>query len=633
LRSKEGAKKAGPPTGLIALVLVAGTVALFAGALPRTFINFDDDTYVTENPHVLAGVTAQGTAWALTTFKGSNWHPITWLSHMIDAQAFGQEAVKHHVVNLLLHATNVALLFLVLTSMTGAVWPSACAAALFAVHPLHVESFAWIAERKDVLSTAFWLLTTAAWLRYVRAPSAGAYALVVAVYAAGLMSKPMLVTLPFTLLLLDVWPLARGPFRRVMEKLPLFAMAAASSVVTAVAQRSGGALQSLTRYPLPGRVANALISYVAYLGKAVWPARLSVFYPYRPTGLTGPATIGAALALVAISAIAWRYRQAAPYALFGWLWYLGTLAPVIGIVQVGGQSMADRYMYVPSIGLFVALAWGAADLASRGPAWRTAIAAATVVVLAALGVASRAQLATWADRRTLFAHALDVTKDNWLAHGNLGNALLNDGEIDGAIAQFREAVRIDPRYQDAHYNLGLAMIRLGRRDEAIAELTRAIEINPNAPNARNNLGGVYAEMGRLGEALEQTRIAVALDPTSRIARFNMANVLAQSGRDPEAIEIYDALAREDPRDPETLDRLGLALIRVERWPQAIERFRQEARLRPGSSNVRESLGYSLARAGRMSEALQEFEEALRLDPRNEQAKLNAQKARAALGLP
>jgi tetratricopeptide (TPR) repeat protein len=615
---------------------------VFVSAAPKSFINYDDDVYVTNNPHVRAGLHEDGVAWAFTTTTASNWHPVTWLSHMLDVQLFGLDAGKHHLVSLLLHAANTALLFLLLAQMTGAVWRSAFAAALFALHPLHVESFAWIAERKDVLSTLLWLATTAAWVRFVRSKTAGRYATVVVLYAIGLMAKPMLVSLPFTLILLDVWPLGRlvlrgsGAWRnlaqRVVEKGPLFALSAASCFVTALAQRSGGAMQDLTRFPFPGRLANAMTAYIAYLGKAVWPAGLAVFYPYRPASLFAWSAMGAMLVLALVTAGVVFVARRAPYVAFGWLWYLGTLVPVIGLVQVGGQSMADRYTYVPLIGPFVAIAWGCGALAGRSAPARNVGATAACAWLIALAVTSRSQLGVWRDRKVLFEHAIAVTTDNWLAHGNLGNTLFNEGDTSGAIAHFNEAIRIDPAYSEGHYNLGLAMEHLGRHDEAIAQFQRALEINPAAANAHNNLGGVYATLGRVDAALEEMRAAVRLDPTSKNARYNLANVLSQAGRDAEAVDVYTELVGLAPNDADALDRLGLALLRLERWPEAIERFRQELRLLPSSVEVHKSLGYAFARAGRMQEALGEFQEAVRLAPGDEEAVGNLRKAQAALGL-
>jgi Flp pilus assembly protein TadD len=619
----------------VAAAVALATLVTFGSVLPKTFVNYDDNVYVTDNPHVRAGVGAAGVRWAFTTTTASNWHPVTWLSHMLDVQMFGLDAGKHHAVNLVLHAVNTALVFLLFATMTGAVWRSAFVAALFALHPLHVESFAWVAERKDVLSTMLWLATSLAWVRYVRNKTAWGYVLVAVLYALGLMCKPMLVTLPATLLLLDVWPLGRlslaggSAWRRVrpfiVEKAPLFAMAAVSCFVTSAAQHSGGALQTLTRFPFAGRLANALVTYVAYLGKTVWPSKLAVFYPYHEIALFSWTAVGAAATLAGVTALVVLVARRAPYVAFGWFWYLGTLVPVIGLVQVGAQSMADRYTYVPLIGLFVGIVWGFQELFGRPGA------VAACAWLVALGLVSRGQLGVWADRRSLFEHAIAVTADNWVAHGNLGNTLLNEGDMSAAIAHFNEAIRIDPSFSDAYYNRGLAMARLGRHDEAVADFERAIQLNPGFANAHVNLGGALLVLGKTDAALEELRTAVRLDPTNRTASSNLANLYVQAGRDAEAVETFSQVLRIAPGDAETIDRLGLALTRLERWPEAIERFQQELVLRPGAAEVHNSLGYSLARAGRMSEALQQFQEAIKIEPGNEEAIHNARMAQAALG--
>jgi len=625
----------------MAAALALLTLACFANALPRTFVNYDDDVYITDNAHVKNGLAPAELGWALTTFHAANWHPATWISHMFDVQLFGLDARKHHLVNLLLHAANAAILFLLLARMTGAAWCSAFAAALFAIHPLHVESFAWIAERKDVLSTLLWLLTTAAWLRYLRLKTAAAYVPVTLLYALGLMAKPMLVTLPFTLLLLDVWPLRRLALsgkasrsdwtRLVREKAPLFALSAASCVVTSIAQGRGGAVQDLMRYPLEGRIANAFVAYAAYLGKTVWPSGLAVFYPYRPFELSSWPVLGAVLAVAGATALALAFKRRAPYVAFGWFWYVGTLVPVIGLVQVGGQSMADRYTYVPLIGLFVAVAWGWADAFGRTAVVRTIGVAAACAWLVALSAASQLQLGTWADRKTLFRHAAAVTTDNCLAHEKLGVTLLDEGDIAGAITHLNEAIRILPGYPDAHYNLGLAMVRQGRPADAVEEFKQVIQLDPTSAIAHNNLGGAYIQLGRLDAALEEINAAIRIDPASREAHFNLANLLAQTGRDADAVEAYAKALGGGSDDAEALDRLALALTRLERWPEAVERFRQELRLRPRAPEVHNSLGIALARMGRMSEALAAFREAVRLAPGYEEAADNVRRAEAALG--
>jgi protein O-mannosyl-transferase len=542
----------------VGAALIVLTLALFGTALPRTFINYDDDVYVTGNPHVRQGVTGSSIVWAFTTTEASNWHPVTWLSHMLDVQLYGLDAVGHHWTSLFLHAANTALLFFVLRRMTGALWRSALAAALFALHPLHVESFAWVAERKDVLSTLFWLLTVAAWTRYLDRTTPARYAVVLALFALGLMSKPMLVTLPFTLLLLDVWPLRRWTASwagLVREKAPLFAMSAASCVATAIAQRRGGALQGFEHFPLPDRLANAIASCGAYLGKTVWPASLAVFYPHPHLGVMTWRVAVSLLAIGGITALALRTYRTAPFLAVGWLWYLGTLVPVIGLVQVGGQGMADRYTYVPLIGIFVAVAWGLDLVAERSRFLRSAVAVAACAWLVALAVVARVQLGTWADRETLFRHALAVTSDNWLAHHNLGTILFNQGKPEDAVVQLTECLRIQPNYTEAHYNLGLALEKLGRHSEAIAEFERALALRPTFGKAHNNLAIILAGQGRTDEAIGHLREAIRIDPSAEKAYFNLGNVLLQTGRAAEAAEALEQAIQLEPDDAAAAESL------------------------------------------------------------------------------
>ena len=426
-------------------------MAAWLPALRNGFINLDDPYYVTANPQVLPGITRAGLAWAMTANVASNWHPLTLLSHMLDCQLYGLHPTGHHATSLLLHLANVLLLFAVLRGMTGAAGRSAAVAALFAVHPLHVESVAWVAERKDVLSALFWILAMGAWARYARAPSLGRYLLVFLLMALGLTAKPMVVTLPFALLLLDVWPLDRlglGWKRLAVEKLPLLALSAASSLITLRYQETS--LVPLGVVPWRLRAANALVSYAAYLGKLFLPRHLAVFYPIQPA-IPAWEVAGAAVLLIAITVLAiWRARRE-PWLLVGWLWFLGTLVPVIGLVQVGRQAMADRYTYIPSIGLFLAVVWSLAEL---GRAHRAALATAAGIVILALAATTRVQIGYWSDGATLFRHALAATDDgNYLAHIGLGKALMGEKDWDGAAAQFRAVLARYPYMGEARAGL------------------------------------------------------------------------------------------------------------------------------------------------------------------------------------
>jgi protein O-mannosyl-transferase len=509
----------------ICLALAVGTLVIYSPVRHYQFLNYDDNDYITQNSHVVTGFACPNFAWAFTRFHSSNWHPLTWLSHMLDVQLWGLNPGGHHTTNVIFHVTNAVLLFLILASMTGARWRSAFVAAVFAWHPLHVESVAWISERKDVLSTLFWLLSMAAYLRYVRHPQARTYLLVVLCLALGLMSKPMLVTLPFTLLLLDYWPLQRAQlssgegrkwFRLVAEKLPLIALAAASGAVTFLAQRYGGALVPLNHLPFSLRLSNALTSYCLYLAKALWPVDLAVFYP-MPGSIPAWQWIGSVLVLVTVTSMVVATAKQYPYLATGWFWFLGTLAPVIGIVQVGEQAMADRYMYVALIGLSMMIAWGLPRLLEGAivPARRVRIAllaASAAVLMACAGLTAR-QLTYWHDSLSLFQHALAVTNDNWFAHGNVAISLGKQGKIREAIAHYRELLRIRPGSLEALNNLAwhLATDHEDRdRDgpQALALVQRALELSP-APDAStlDTLAAALAENRRFDEAAKRAEQA------------------------------------------------------------------------------------------------------------------------------
>jgi tetratricopeptide (TPR) repeat protein len=495
---------------ILCLVLAAVNLALYGQLQDHEFIHYDDYEYVVENPHLRCGLTLRGITWALTTGYAGNWHPLTWLSHMLDCQLYGLNPKGHHLSSLLLHIINTLLLFLVLKRMTGALWRSAFAAALFAFHPLHVESVAWVSERKDVLSTLFWMMTLWAYVRYVERPAIGRYMLSLLFFFLGLTAKPMLVTLPFVLLLMDYWPLARFQFgtlkegeslraggtpvdthpwriagRLLWEKVPFLVLAASSSVVTFLVQREWGTMPSLI--PLKIRAANALYSYALYMGKMIWPQNLAVFYPHPGNTLTLWQWGGAALLLASISLLAVMAARQIPYLIMGWLWYLGTLVPVIGFIQVGSQAMADRYTYVPLIGLFVIISWGVHRLAGKSPLLKGIVSVFAIFAMTGLFVSTMRQVSTWKDGKTLFEHALAVTSRNVLAHNNLGNALAREGKQEEAAYHFAEALRFSPHDATAHNNLGNALVELGRIEEAVAHYTEALRIRPDFKEARDNL--------------------------------------------------------------------------------------------------------------------------------------------------
>jgi Flp pilus assembly protein TadD len=554
---------------VVAALLVAVTAIVYAPVRLHGFLNWDDPDYVTESPHVSAGLTWRGVMWAFTGGHAANWHPLTWLSHMLDVQLFGVHAGPHLIINLLYHLVGTVLLFEALRRMTGAVGRSAFVAALFAVHPLHVESVAWVAERKDVLSTVFWMLTMLAYAAYVRQPRSGRFVLVLVLFALGLLTKPMLVTLPIVLLLLDVWPLDRAPLRvapavavpggrrpapqswghLMREKLPLLALALGSSIVTFLVQRRGGAMGSLAVFPLRHRVANALMVYVEYIGKAIWPMRLAAFYPY-PSSFSVWSVAGAALGLTAMTVFALRSARRYPYVLVGWLWYLGTLVPVIGIVQVGDQSMADRYTYVPLIGIFIIVAWGIPDLLAR---WVPAacrhsvvLAAVAVVIIACYALLARVQVGYWSDSVSLWQHAVSVTSENPRAREKLGSAFRDRGQLTEALANYAEAERSVPADPVIHNDIGLVLTRQGKAADALTEFMTAVRLRPAFAEARGNLGNALAAAGRFPEAIDQYLQALAIDPHQSRWHYSVALLLFKQDRLDDAVQHLQAALRITP---------------------------------------------------------------------------------------
>jgi len=533
---------------LLSLGLLLVAVAIYLQTGSHAFIDFDDNEYVYENPMVRAGLSLDGVVWAFCTFWSANWHPIAWLSHMADVQLFGLDAGWHHLTNVALHGLSPVLLFLVLRSMTNAVWRSALVAALFAVHPQHVESVAWIAERKDVLSTFFWLLTMAAYVNFVRNGGIGRYLLLLATYSLGLMSKPMLVTLPVVLLLLDYWPLGRVASRSssgvrasawelISEKLPLFALAMTSSAITYFAQRSWGAAASLDVIPLGERISNVLVSAVLYFVKTIYPVSLAVSSPHPSSiGESVPAVeivvaIATLSVLTALSASQWRAR---PWIIVGWLWFLIALVPVIGLVQIGSQAMADRYTYVPHIGLFILLVWSVPAVAVRSRYGKFAVGALCASVLLGLSAMARVQAGYWRYGVTLYTHAIRVTNKNWLAWNNLGMQHLNAGRFDTALGCFSEAARIKSNYADAWYNAGVARQRLGQTAQAIESYQTSLRLESRNADGWTNLGLARQTIGDYASAIKAYQTALQLRPEDSLALYNLA--LAHAARSCEHIQ-------------------------------------------------------------------------------------------------
>jgi len=499
------------------------TIAVYWQIQNHEFINYDDDIYITENTNISKGFTSEAIRWAFTTPYASNWHPITWLSHSFDYQLYGLEPGGHHRTNLIFHTANAILLFLVFMRMTGAFWQSTLVATLFAIHPLHVESVAWASERKDVLSMFFMMLTIWAYLRYVEKNEIKRYLLVVVFFALGLMSKPMLVTLPFVLLLLDFWPLNRAKVvlkKLFIEKIPLIGLAMVSSVITFFAQQNGGATKSLELYSMQARIFNAIVSYLEYLWKTVWPVNLSILYPHPGDTLQFWKVLLSGLVLTGITVLVVKAIRRAPYLAVGWFWYLGTLIPVIGIVQVGGQAMADRYSYIPLIGIFIILAWGLPELVKNN---KSILLAGIIIPI--LTFLTWQQAGYWENSVTIFNHAIKVSNSNnpnfAAVHTSLGNAHAQKGSFVNAVIHYKNAIKINPGHYRAHNNLGAALHTLGEIDEAIIQYTIVIKINPQNILAHTNLANALAKTGSYSEAVTHYESAIKIKPDFQPAHENL----------------------------------------------------------------------------------------------------------------
>jgi tetratricopeptide (TPR) repeat protein len=537
---------------VICLVLALATVAIYAQTVTHGYVAYDDDQYVYENHWVKAGLTASNIAWAFTTFFYANWHPLTWISYMLDFSLWGENPGAQHLVNFAFHLASTLLLFLLLARMTRQPWRAALVAAIFAVHPLHVESVAWISERKDVLSTFFELLTLLLYVRYTARPGVPRYLAVALAFALSLLAKPMAVTFPLVLLLLDYWPLRRIEWpprpaaarRLFLEKAPLLALSAAASVLTFLAQRDYGAVISLTHLPLPARAANAAVAYLAYLGKTFWPSDLAVLYPGRAAD-PGSAMLAAAV-LVAVTAMAWRWIRQRPYFAVGWLWYLGMLVPVIGLVQVGIQAMADRYAYMPTVGLSIALVWTVADFVDRRRELRLIAAAAAIAAIAVLGIAAYRQVEYWKTSRALFEHTLAVTRNNHIIQNNLGVILGREGNSKEATALYRAALATVPDYAEAHANLAHELLKAGEFVEAEPHLRQALELRPNLASAHGDLGVLMAARGQYDEARRQFEHALSIAPGDADNESNLCFALTHLGHPEDAIAHCTAALRIDP---------------------------------------------------------------------------------------
>lgn len=576
--------------------LIAAIAFIYAQVWFFDFVNFDDQYYLRVSPYVSSGLTLPGIKWALTTFYFVNWHPLTWLSYMLDVEIYGLNAGGFHVTNVLLHATASILLFRLLRRLTGAGSASAFVAALFAVHPLHVESVAWVSERKDVLCGVFFMLTLSAYAAYVRSPGVRRYSLVAIMFILGLMSKPMIVTLPFLLLLMDIWPLRRlalpgdtlkpqhqPPWRLLVEKAPLMLFAAASCYLTVRAQAANVA--KLDVLPLSVRVANAASSYVGYVAKTIWPSRLAAFYPY-PSVQSGWRMVACLLALLAVSLAVVRELRRRPHLAVGWFWYLGTLIPVIGLVQTGDQSMADRYTYIPIIGLFIMVAWSGQELVERNADHRVVVRGAAILVLFACVIAARAQTSHWRGTKELWARALAVTQDNYIAESGMGGVLLSEGKLDEAIVHYEKAVAITPFSAQTYNTLGAALMKHQYIEKALPYLVHAVELKPEYAEAHNNLGLALVSLGKIDQAIAH----------------------------------YEEALRIEPNYAEVLSNLAIALARLGRFDEALARFKESLRSDPDYADGHYNLAVALFQRGNVAEAIVHLRTALRLDPDNADAR-------------
>ena len=618
---------------IVSLCLIASIIIPYSQVIHFDFVGYDDELYVTENLHVQKGISPENIKWAFTTFNSANWHPLTWLSHMLDCELYGMDPSGHHWTNIEFHIANTVLLFLVLFLMTKALWKSAFVAALFALHPLHVESVAWVAERKDVLSTFMFLLTIAVYYRYVKKPSYKIYLLIIVCFCLGLMAKPMLVTLPFVLFLLDLWPLNRFKFKNnsdfrsdsanedefkikhwiILEKIPLFILVLISCILTFFAQTSGSAVTPLDALPLKSRMANALVSYANYVYKGIWPHKLAVLYPHPGNALPAWQIFGSALLIITGCFFSVRAWKKYPYIAVGLFWYLGTLVPVIGLVQVGNQAMADRYTYIPLIGLFVVFAWGVSDLFHKWHYRKSFFGTCAAILIVAMTWATYLQLKCWKNPISLFEHTVKVTKDNFKAQMNLGTAIASV-DLDKAIFHYKEALKIKPDYTAALYNLGNVLVEKNQIDEAVSYYLKALQIKPDYFDALNNLGIALAKIGDYDQAVTYFKRVLKIDPQKTDARINLANVLFLQLKPVEAISQYRKILQTDSENADVHYNLACVLSSQKKYDEAVLHYKETLRIDPAYSKAQYNLGNILLNQGKVKEAITCFAEVIKFNP-------------------
>ena len=608
---------------LITLVLILCTLVIYWQVKDFNFAGYDDELYITENLHVQSGLTCESIKWAFTTFHAGNWQPVTWLSHMLDIELYGLNPMGHHWTNLQFHIANTLLLFFILFKMTGALWRSAFVAALFALHPLHVESVAWVAERKDVLSTFFGMLTISAYIIYVKKRNLFRYSLVFILLSLGLMAKPMLVTLPFVLLLLDFWPLERlkyySPdqsskiFSLIYEKIPLFIPVIISSVLTILAQKEAEALYTFEALPFKTRIANAFVSYADYTIKTIWPQNLAVFYPHPFGEFSLWYVFLAALAIAGISFFSIRSLKQHPYMAVGWFWYFGTLVPVIGLIQVGAQGMADRYTYIPLTGLFIIVAWGMPDLLKKWDYNRIILVIFSIIIIFAFSTRSYFQIKHWGNSTAVFKNAVKVTDNNWLAYNNLGLALMRDGKSNDAVFYFKKTLQIRPNFLKTLDNLGIALYRLEKFEEALFYYSKALKIDPKHAGIHNNTANVLTALGKLEEAVQHYKKAILIDPEFADAYYNLANVLTIQGKLDKAILYYESAIKKDSGHSNAHYKLGCILLKKNEYKKALAHFAQVIKIKPDYKEAYNQIGIILLQSGKIKTAEKFFSKAVQID--------------------
>jgi tetratricopeptide (TPR) repeat protein len=619
--------------------LIIAILAVYWPVLNCEFVKYDDDKYVTENPNLKRGITRESVVWAFSSHHFHMWHPLTSLSHLLDCELFGLNPTWHHLTNLLLHITSTLLLFGILKRMTAAFWPCLFVALAFAVHPLNVESVAWIAERKNVLSAFFWMLSIAVYIRYAERPGVVRILLLVLVFALATMTKPMVVTLPFVLLLLDYWPLGRLQWKRrgeqedlsaskagqtrsqgvsiwclLLEKTPLFLLTIGLSAVTYIAQQRGGVVSDFGNISLKYRAANALVSYVTYIGKMIWPSRLAVFYPHPFDKLPLWQVIISALLLLIVTIAVILLIRRRKFLAVGWLWYVGTLVPVIGLVQVGAQARADRYTYLPFIGLFIIIAWGLPDVLAKWRYRKITLRAAAMAALLALSVCTRMQLRHWQNNELLFEHAINVTSDNFVMCNNYANILDKTGQAEKAIEHFNEALRMRPNSPEVHSNLGNTLRRINRIDEALVHYQKAIKLKPDLAEAHYNMAISLAKQGKNDEAIVKYLDALQFRPNDVDTLSNLGYVLAQKGKFDEAVRYYKKALHVEPENTIAHGRLGLALANIGNIDEALEQFRIVLEASPDDIEMHCNVGILLEKKGKTDEAIKAYRRALQINP-------------------